>query len=342
MGRLDDVVQTADAAMQALKESVFQELRCAMPGIVRSFDAAAQTAVIQPAVRDRLGGGMYEDMPLLLDVPVFFPGGAGSGITFPVQSGDECLVIFADTCMDAWLQNGGVQNPVMPRRHDLSDAFAFVGFRSRKNRLTEFQASPSFFGQESGAGTPGADGKSAYQVAVDNGFSGTEEQWLLSLKGEKGDKGDKGDPGAQGVPGAPGLTTSVNGISHVNGQIILPASAIPMAEGGNVQTAMESSRMKTLWEGSWTAGSITLSESAMSFRVLVICSAGGAMVICPAVAVHGSVRNLWGNGGQWYIVENLYFISVNGASLTMAHSMKRLNEGIVGAGDAIRLVYGIR
>ncbi|WP_259424153.1 hypothetical protein [Bacillus velezensis] len=30
-------------------------------------------------------------------------------------------------------------------------------------------------------------GKSAYDIAVDNGFSGTVEEWLASLKGEKGD-----------------------------------------------------------------------------------------------------------------------------------------------------------
>lgn len=38
----------------------------------------------------------------------------------------------------------------------------------------------------------GKNGSSAYEVAVENGFSGTEEEWLLSLKGEKGDKGDSG------------------------------------------------------------------------------------------------------------------------------------------------------
>lgn len=30
------------------------------------------------------------------------------------------------------------------------------------------------------------DGKSAYQIAVDNGFVGTEAEWILSLKGENG------------------------------------------------------------------------------------------------------------------------------------------------------------
>lgn len=33
----------------------------------------------------------------------------------------------------------------------------------------------------------GADGKSAYEIAVDNGFEGSESEWLESLKGEKGD-----------------------------------------------------------------------------------------------------------------------------------------------------------
>ena len=54
-------------------------------------------------------------------------------------------------------------------------------------------------------GQDGADGMSAYEVAVLNGYVGTQSEWLLSLKGEqgiqgeKGDKGDKGDTGI-GVP----------------------------------------------------------------------------------------------------------------------------------------------
>lgn len=36
-------------------------------------------------------------------------------------------------------------------------------------------------------------GHSAYKLAVDAGFKGTEEEWLESLKGDKGDKGDTGD-----------------------------------------------------------------------------------------------------------------------------------------------------
>lgn len=53
----------------------------------------------------------------------------------------------------------------------------------------------------------GVEGKSAYEVAVDNGFEGSVEEWLASLKGEPGPKGDpgpKGEPGAKGDPGPKG------------------------------------------------------------------------------------------------------------------------------------------
>ena len=56
-------------------------------------------------------------------------------------------------------------------------------------------------GLEGGGGEPGADGASAYEVAVANGFVGTEEEWLESLVGEAG---PAGPAGADGAPGADG------------------------------------------------------------------------------------------------------------------------------------------
>lgn len=62
------------------------------------------------------------------------------------------------------------------------------------------------------SGAQGIQGLSAYQVAVQHGFEGTEDEWLISLKGEKGEtgpKGDKGDPGQKGEKGDPGSDASV-------------------------------------------------------------------------------------------------------------------------------------
>ena len=56
------------------------------------------------------------------------------------------------------------------------------------------------------SGAQGIQGLSAYQVAVQHGFEGTEAEWLISLKGEKGETGPKGDKGDTGEKGATGDT----------------------------------------------------------------------------------------------------------------------------------------
>lgn len=53
-------------------------------------------------------------------------------------------------------------------------------------------------------GVNGKDGKSAYEVAVSNGFVGTEQEWIASLKGQQGERGEKGEQGLQGIQGEKG------------------------------------------------------------------------------------------------------------------------------------------
>ena len=47
-------------------------------------------------------------------------------------------------------------------------------------------------------------GLSAYEVYLKNGGTFSEEEWLVSLKGEKGDTGATGPQGEQGLQGEPG------------------------------------------------------------------------------------------------------------------------------------------
>ena len=54
-------------------------------------------------------------------------------------------------------------------------------------------------------------GLSAYEIAVKNGFEGTEEAWLFSLKGQDG------------------KTHSVNGVEQLDGNIQLTGDKIPMS-----------------------------------------------------------------------------------------------------------------
>jgi hypothetical protein len=50
----------------------------------------------------------------------------------------------------------------------------------------------------------GDPGKSAYEIAVEHGYEGTEEEWLQSLHGAQGAQGPQGERGPQGEPGVSG------------------------------------------------------------------------------------------------------------------------------------------
>ena len=86
-------------ALRAALDGRQAEMWTALPGIVQSFDPAAMTVSVQPAVAGRIsdeaGKAASVDLPILPDVPVVFPGGGGFALTFPVAAGDECLVVFA-------------------------------------------------------------------------------------------------------------------------------------------------------------------------------------------------------------------------------------------------------
>lgn len=139
----------------ALTNDIMSNLRVALPGIIQSFDPETITCVVQPAVKgyesDDAGKKSSLSLPLLVDVPVIFPRGGGVTLTFPVKAGDECLLMFADRCIDFWWQNGGVQEPVDGRMHDLSDAFAIVGLQSCARKIANISTSTAQLRTDDGA-----------------------------------------------------------------------------------------------------------------------------------------------------------------------------------------------
>lgn len=61
------------------------------------------------------------------------------------------------------------------------------------------------------------DAKSAYEIALEHGFIGSEEDWLKSLKGEKGERGEKGQDGTDGI----GIASSE---INKNGELVITYS----------------------------------------------------------------------------------------------------------------------
>lgn len=130
--------------MRRMIDNLNGQLRVAMPGIIQTFDPIEQVATVRLAIRERIVDQnktiQNAEIPILPDVPVVMPRAGGFAMTFPVKPGDECLVIFADICIDAWWANGGVQNIQEYRRHDFSDAFAVLGPWSQPRVLAEYSS----------------------------------------------------------------------------------------------------------------------------------------------------------------------------------------------------------
>jgi Phage protein Gp138 N-terminal domain/GpV Apex motif len=134
--RLEDLETALLAAIRGNQASVWT----ALPGRIHDFNAAKMTVSVEPTIQAllRLSDGQekWVSIPMLVDCPVIFPSGGGFTLTFPVVSGDECLVIFSSRCIDAWWHQGGIQVQADLRMHDLSDGFAMVGPRSQPRVLS--------------------------------------------------------------------------------------------------------------------------------------------------------------------------------------------------------------
>ena len=115
-----------EQALEAFRKEIFASLHVAMPGRIVSFDAEKGTATIQPAVRKRDLDGKLVTAPMLIGVPVYLP-----TADYAPREGDQCMVIFADCCIDGWFDTGSAVVPPSKRTHDLADGFAIVGFKTR-------------------------------------------------------------------------------------------------------------------------------------------------------------------------------------------------------------------
>lgn len=125
---------TVENISTCIIDNINANLRVALPCIITSFNSKKQTCEAQPTIKGKVTqhDGKIESVnyPLLVDVPVIFPASGGVTMTFPVKAGDECLIVFADRCIDFWWQNGDIQESGDSRKHHLADGIAILGVRS--------------------------------------------------------------------------------------------------------------------------------------------------------------------------------------------------------------------
>ena len=105
----------------------------ALPGIVLSYDAATQTASIQPAVNRWVPDesspdeDLSEPLPALQSVPVMWPKGRNFSVTGTLAAGDPVLLVCIDRDMSGWRTSGAQSDPQDARLHDWSSAVAIPG-----------------------------------------------------------------------------------------------------------------------------------------------------------------------------------------------------------------------
>lgn len=169
-------VELIDLALAVLE----QRMRTALPCVVVSFNPTKQTVVAQPTITENIRqSGHLTNIPIppLADVPILIPRAGGIGATFPIQPGDECLVVFADMCLDSWYQSGGIgNNQVEKRRHDLSDGIAIFGLSSQPRALTGYSTSALQLRTQDGSSfVDFAKGQTAFtdNISIANGSSST-------------------------------------------------------------------------------------------------------------------------------------------------------------------------
>lgn len=145
--RLEHVLSDAFTAFM-------RDVHVGMPGRVESYDAATQTADVQPLVdrpdTDEAGDPTTETLEVITRVPVVFAGGGGYSETFPLAAGDTVWLAFASCSLDRWSARGDKVDPEDERRFHLSDAVAYAGLRAPAKPRTSAPTDRARFGKDGG------------------------------------------------------------------------------------------------------------------------------------------------------------------------------------------------
>lgn len=138
-------------------DAALLDVHTALPGRVRSYDAATQTADVVlgarrvvPAADEDQDDDTAEDLPVLVAVPVIWPRGGGYRIHAPLAAGDGVLVIFPEASIDRWLDSGEAADPALPTRHGIDGAIAIPGLGFRGGRISSAPTDGIVIGQDGG------------------------------------------------------------------------------------------------------------------------------------------------------------------------------------------------
>ena len=179
----------------------------------------------------------------------------------------------------------------------------------------------------SGSGGIGQDGLSAYEVAVANGFVGTEQDWLDSLVGPQGPAGADGAQGIQGIQGIQGVKGDKGdtGNTGATGPTGPQGDPGPMGPSGiayaNAPLSYDSGTQTVSISVGTTSGTVAAGDhthSQSDITNLTTDLAAKAPLASPAITGNASVDNLTINGSLTF---NGTATNINSTNLEVTDSM---------------------
>jgi len=133
--------ENLDQVLDPFAEYLRATFNCHRVGIIQSFDASTQRAVVQ--LVDILRKNTFQGQQLftptpLVEVPVAINYGSNGGLNFPIKAGLECSVFFNDRDLENWKKTGAIGTPKTYRMHDMTDGVCYIGIKSNPKAITGY------------------------------------------------------------------------------------------------------------------------------------------------------------------------------------------------------------
>jgi len=192
-------------------------------------------------------------------------------------------------------------------------------------------------------GSDGADGASAYQIALANGFVGTEADWLASLVGATGADGAAGADGADGAAGSDGASAyqialangfvgteadwlaslvGEDGPAGPNGADGAPGVGVPVGgTAGQVLAKLSNTDFETQWTDAPAAGTngvgyLNIPQNSKSANYTLVMSDAGKHILHPSADTTARTFTIPANSSVAYPIGTaITFINQNAAGV---------------------------
>lgn len=122
-----------DDLIKLIVENRIKDVHTSIPCIVESFSPDG-TVTVSPAIKRISQNDDSESVPTLSNVPVIYPSVGKYRIVFPIEKGNEGMILYSEQEITQFIEKGSISDPIMYRRHNRSDAVFIPSMISNPSR----------------------------------------------------------------------------------------------------------------------------------------------------------------------------------------------------------------